>query len=106
MKNKKKEFDIYDIFLTLAKHKNFIFFFTLLVSIIAVVYVLMVEEEWKAVTTFKTVDDSGSSLNLGSSLLGFSAGMLGGDMNSIDHLITLNSKTFHNHIITKFNLEE
>ncbi len=106
MKNKKKEFDIYDIFLILAKHKKFIFFFTLLVSIIAVVYVLVVEEEWKAVTTFKTVDDSGSSLNLGASLLGFSAGMLGGDMSSMDHLITLNSKSFHNHIITKFNLEE
>lgn len=104
--NSKVEFDFYDILLTLVKHKKFIILFTFLISVGAVIFVLVTPEEWSATTTFKTVDDSGSSLSLSSSLLGLGSSMLSGESSSMDHLVTLNSKSFQMHIIKKFELED
>ena len=103
----RKEIDIFDIMLSLVRHKLLIIIITFLVSAGAVIYVLVVPEKWSATTTFKTVTDDGGASSIGASLLGMGASFLGGSStSSIDHLITLNSRHFRDTIIKKFNLVE
>jgi len=104
-----KQIDILDVLLILAKHKRFIFFTVLIVSIAAVVYVLVVPQYWVSTATILPVQDQKDQLSLGSSsLLGIGSSLLGGSLqaNGLDLLIIMNSRTFSEDVIEKFNLVE
>lgn len=107
---KTKEIDILDVLLILAKHKKFIFWITFIVSIAAVVYILLVPELWVSTATILPAQDQSDQLSFGgsSSLLGLGSSLLGGSMqvNGLELLIIMNSKTFSEEIIERFNLIE
>jgi tyrosine-protein kinase Etk/Wzc len=106
---KTKEIDILDILLVLATHKKFIFFTTLIASIAAVVYVLVVPLYWISTATILPAESDSNSLPFsGSSLLGLGSSLLGGSLNSsgMDLITIMNSRTFTEDIIQKFNLVE
>jgi tyrosine-protein kinase Etk/Wzc len=106
---KTKEIDILDILLILAKHKKFIFFTTLIVSVAAVAYVMIVPLYWVSTATILPADSDSNSLAFsGSSLLGLGSSLLGGSLNSsgIDLITIMNSRTFTEDVIKEFNLIE
>lgn len=104
---KTKEIDILDILYYLIKHKKFIIITTLLVSISAVVYSLIVPFTWTSSATFMTVNEkesgfsfsSSSLLGLGSTLFG--AGFSGENKNLI---AIMRSRNFSEDIIKRFDL--
>jgi len=66
--------NLIDILLLLTKGKKFIFFFTLIMCIFAVVYTLVVAEQWTSATTILPIDTAGN-INISNSLLeGFGLG--------------------------------
>ena len=106
---KTKEIDILDILLILAKHKKFIFFTTLIVSVAAVVYVLVVPQYWVSTATILPADSESTSLPFNSSsLIGFGSSLLGGAHKSsgIDLITIMKSRTFSEDVIAKFDLVE
>jgi len=106
----KKEIDLLDILIILAKRKWFIFWTTLIVSIFAVVYVLVVDEYWTSTALIKPAGSSSSTsmAALGGSLLkGFGAGLLGSsETQSLDFVTIMNSRSFSKKVINKFKLIE
>jgi uncharacterized protein involved in exopolysaccharide biosynthesis len=102
---KTKEIDILDVFIVLAKHKKFIFWTTLIVSIAAVVYSLLVPQYWVSTASILPAEDrvsrsfSGSLMDLGSSFLGGS-----GKNNAISLVSIMKSRTFSERVINKFDL--
>jgi len=104
-----KEVDILDILLLLAKHKKFIFFFVLIVSIATVVYVLVVPEYWVSIATILPSQSEKGALSFsGSSLLGLGTSFLGGSFHTsgTDLITIMKSRTFSEDVIKKFNLTE
>lgn len=103
----KKSIDILDILLILGKHKKFIFFTTLIVSIVAVIYVLVIPKYWISTATILPANEQRNQLSFGSSsLLGISSSLLGGSFQTqgLDLLTIMNSRTFAEDVINKFNL--
>ena len=104
---KTKEIDILDILYYLIKHKKFIIITTLLVSIAAVVYSLVVPFTWTSSATFMTVNENESGFSLSSSsLFGlgstlFGTGFIGDKKNLIS---VMKSRNFSEDIIKEFNL--
>jgi uncharacterized protein involved in exopolysaccharide biosynthesis len=105
---KTKEIDILDILLILVKHKKFIFFTTLIVSIIAVIYSLLATQYWVSTTTILPSLDKKDSFSISSSFLGgFASSMLGGEQSDAYALTgIMQSRTFSLGVVKKFNLIE
>ena len=105
---KTKEIDILDILLILAKHKKFIIFTTLIVSIIAVIYSLLATQYWISTATILPSSDKQDSFSISSSFLGgFASSMLGGEQSDAYALIgIMQSRTFSLGVVKKFNLIE
>ena len=101
-----KQIDILDVLLILAKHKKFIFFTTLIVSIIAVIYAIIVPQIWTSTATILPIDNEVSSFSFSSSLSGLQSSLLGKSFNSSGtNLVTvMNSRTFSEDAINKFDL--
>jgi uncharacterized protein involved in exopolysaccharide biosynthesis len=104
--------DILDSLILLAKHKKSIVIPTLIVSILAVVYILLVPEYWVSYAKIRPESTQATGLSMlsssdlgisgmGSSLLGSSA-----SPDAIDFVTVLNSRTFSKKVINKFNLVE
>ncbi len=102
-----KQIDILDVLLILAKHKKFIFFTVLLVSIISVTYVLVVPKLWTSTVTLLPASEQESSLNFGSSsFFGLGSTILGSSFQKdAEELVTImKSRTFSEDVINNFNL--
>ena len=100
-----KQIDILDILLILVKHKKFIVFTTIIVSIAAVIYSLLAPQYWKSTATIlPQSDNQGFSIST-SSLLGLGSSFLGSAPSASSDFITImNSRTFSEDIIKKFDL--
>lgn len=99
--------NLYDIILELTKKKKIIIIFTLICSIIAVVYSLLVPEYWVSRTSFLPVDDNSSSFNFGAnSLLGLGANLVGGvfQVQGTEMLAVMNSREFVEDVIMNFDI--
>lgn len=106
---KTKEIDILDILLILAKHKKFIIWTTIIVSVVTVVYVLLAPQYWVSTVTILPTQEQRSQLPFGSSsFLGFGSSFLGGAFQTqgIDLITIMNSRTFSEDVINKFHLIE
>ena len=103
-----KQIDILDVLLILAKHKKFIFFTTLIVSIAAVIYSLLVTQYWVSTATILPSSDKKNSFSISSSVLGgFASSMLGGEQSDAYALTgIMKSRTFSSDVVKKFNLIE
>ncbi|MCD6176540.1 MAG: hypothetical protein J7K29_01735 [Candidatus Cloacimonetes bacterium] len=104
-----KQIDILDVLLILAKHKKFIFFTTLIASVAAVIFSLITPEYWVSTATILPAQDQKNQLSLSSSsLVGLGSSLLGESLqvNGLDLLIIMNSRTFSEDVIEKFNLVE
>ena len=102
-----KEFDILDVLLILAKHKKFIFFTVLIVSIISIIYSLVTPQIWSSTAVIVPVNNDNNDFSFsGSSLLGLSSAILGNvSSNSAQEFITImKSRTFTDKVIEKYNL--
>ncbi len=106
---KTKEIDILDILLILAKHKKFIIWTTIIVSIVAVVYVLLAPQYWISTATILPTQEQRSQFPFGSpSFLGLGSSFLGGafQTQSLELITIMNSRTFSEDVINKFHLIE
>jgi len=101
-----------DIVRALVKGKKFIIIFTAIIAITAIVYSLVTPKYWKSSTSF-VVNSSSSGLGLGlslpgnlSSLVGNSSlgNLLGASAEETDFLNIINSRTFNENLIRKFDL--
>ena len=105
-----KQIDILDILLILTKHKKFIFFTTLIVSITAVIFSLVTPEYWVSTTTILPSQEQKSTFSLGgaSSLFGLGSSFLGGSLNvnGLDFITIMNSRTFSEDVIEKYDIVE
>jgi len=102
---KTKEIDILDILLILVKHKKFIIITTLIVSIAAVIYSLLVPQYWKSSTTILPENTNQGISFSSSSLLGLGSSLLGSAPSEGSDFITImNSRTFAVNVIKKFDL--
>ena len=100
-----KQIDILDILLILAKHKKFIIITTLIVSIFAVVYSLLVPQYWKSTATILPQSTNQGFSFSGSSILGLGSSLLGASPSeSSDFITIMNSRTFAEDVIKKFDL--
>ncbi len=103
-----KQIDILDILLVLAKHKKFIIILTVFVSIVAVTYSLITPKYWQSTTMILPVKNENSNVNIGTSFLGIGSSIFSTSMGSEgqDLLNIINSRTFSEEVIHKFNLIE
>ena len=96
-----------DILLLIAKNKKFIFFFTLIMSVLAVIYSLVVEEKWTSQLVVLPKDDSSSMSMLGNMMGGLGLGSsmtLSAKSNKYASLIK--NKNTTEETVRKFNLIE
>lgn len=107
---KTKEIDILKVLLILVKHKKFIFWTTLVVSIVAVVFSLVSPEKWTSTATILPAQENRNQLSIGGSSIlgGLSSSLLGGTIQTSgsDLLILLNSRFFSEDVIDNFHLIE
>ncbi len=103
-----KQIDILDVLLILAKHKKFIFFTTLIVSVFAIAYSLLTPQIWTSTATILPIDNEVSNFSFSSSLSGLQSSLLGKSFsrNGSNLVTVMNSRTFSENIINKFNLIE
>ncbi|MCF7859077.1 MAG: hypothetical protein K9N07_07125 [Candidatus Cloacimonetes bacterium] len=104
---KNKQIDILDVLLILAKHKKFIIWTTLIVSIIAVIYSLVVPQLWTSTAVILPLQNDSSKLSISSSsLMSLGSSFLGDifEAKGTELLAILNSRTFSRDIVIKFNL--
>ncbi len=100
------DFDVFDILITIAKHKWLIFIITIVVSIAAVAYSLLAKEVWGSSATFITLSDD-MSASMGNSILGgMGLDFMGGfaSEESMNNLLILDSRDFAKKIVRKFDL--
>jgi len=92
----------------MTKHKQFIIITTLIVSIAAVIFSILVEFTWTSKTTFMMFNAQKTGFSLGSSsLLGLGSSLLGGGSNESQNLISImRSREFSEDIINKFGIIE
>lgn len=103
-----KQIDILDIIYYILKHKKFVFITTVIVSITAIIYSLVVPLTWTSTATFMTLEYERNSFSLSSSsLFGLNSSLLGSGTNENQNLIAImKSRNFSEDIIRKFNLIE
>lgn len=101
-----KQIDILDIIYFILKHKKFVFITTIIVSITAIIYSLVVPFTWTSTATFMTVEYERNSFSFSSSsLFGLDSSFLGSGSNENQNLIAImKSRNFSEDIIRKFNL--
>ncbi len=99
-----KEFDFLDILLTIAKHRKFIFFTTLIISILAICYSLMATKYWKSSASIIPVKGE-SAFNI-SSYLGMQSNFLNISLQpeSAELMMIMKSRTFSKDVVEQFNL--
>ncbi|MCK4956926.1 MAG: hypothetical protein KAS49_04775 [Candidatus Cloacimonetes bacterium] len=104
-----KQIDILDVLLVLAKHKKFIFFTVLIVSVLAIVYSMLTPLYWTSKATILRSNNQSSSADLiANQLLGSNLSFLGKSLNTqSDELINImKSRSFAENVINEFNLEK
>ncbi len=100
-----KQIDILDILLILAKHKKFIFFTTLIVSVLIVIYSLLVPQIWKSTTVIAPVSQQGFSAE--NAIIGqLSSSFLNQSSSSRDIIPIIESRTFLTKILKQFDIIE
>lgn len=102
-----KETGLLDLLLILAKYKKFILITTIVVSVIAVIYSLIVPIYWTSTATILPTSEGSSKLSFDdSSLLSMGSSFISGSFQSfgIDVITILESRTFSEKIIKKFDL--
>jgi len=103
----RKEIDIIEILHILVRNKKFIFIFTLLVSIAAVIYSLLVPQYWVSTAALLPTESSNNPLSFaGGDLMGIGSTLLGGSMQkqSIELVTFMTTRSFSEHIVNKFDL--
>ncbi len=106
---KTKEIDILDVLIVLAKHKKFIIWTTLIVSIAAVVYSLVIPKYWVSTATIMPAQERKSQLSLGSSsIFNLGSSIFGSSVHtsSLELITVMNSRSFIEDVIEEFNLTE
>jgi len=99
-----KEFDILDVLLILAKHKKFIFFTTLIVSVLIVTYSLLVTQTWESKTVIISISNN-SDFSVEKAIVGqLSSSFLKHENSSKDVIPIIESRTFLEKIIKEFDL--
>jgi len=103
-----KQIDILEILIILAKKKWFIILVTLIASLGAITYSLLTPEIWTSTATILPIDNEVSNFSFSSSLSGLQSSLLGKSFSSSGtNLVTvMNSRTFSEDVISKFNLIE
>ena len=103
----KREFDLFELVRILLKNRVFILVFVGIVAIGAVIYSLLTPQVWSSQASFYAVGESSSSipLDLGG-LSGLASGLLstGGGTDSKNFITVMNSRTFAEDVIHKFDL--
>jgi len=103
----KKEISILDILHYLVKNKRFIIIITLIFSIFAVIYSLLVPQYWVSTAAILPKESSNNALALaGSDLMGLSSSLLGGSMQkqSIELVTIMTTRSFSEDVINNFDL--
>ena len=101
-----KQIDILDILLIIAKHKKFIFFTTLIVSIGIVIYSLVVPETWESKTVVLPISQQ-QGFNVEDAIMGqISSSFLKNSSSNNDAIPIIQSRTFLEKIVVKFNIIE
>ncbi len=99
-----KQIDILDVLLVLAKHKKFIFFTTLIVSILIVTYSLLVTQTWESKTVIIPISHE-SDFSVENAIIGqLSSSFLKHGNSSKDVIPIIESRTFLEKIIKEFDL--
>ncbi len=104
---KSKHIEILDIIAILLKYKKMIIFPTLIVSIIAVVYIMLVPKYWVSTAKFMPLQEQRATMPLaGSQLLGMGLSMFGPQIQvgALEMIAIMNSRTFSENVIRKFDL--
>jgi uncharacterized protein involved in exopolysaccharide biosynthesis len=104
---KSKHIEILDIIAILLKYKKMIIFPTLIVSLIAVVYIMLVPKYWVSTAKFMPLQEQRATMPLaGSQLLGMGLSMLGPQIqvNALEMIAIINSRTFSENVVRKFDL--
>lgn len=100
-----RQIDILDLMLILVKRKKFIIISLLIISILVVTYSLVIEQRWTSRTTFKPTINSGAGIDMFGSLMSGNMGSLFVGSNGNDEILDImNSRTFLEKIIEKFDL--
>ena len=99
-----KEFDFLDILLAITKHKKFIFFTTLIITILAIFYSLMATKYWKSSASIIPVKGEGA-FNV-STYLGMQSNFLNISLQpeSAELMMIMKSRTFSKNIVEQFDL--
>jgi len=101
-----KQIDILDVLLILTKHKKFIFFTTLIVSVLIIIYSLIIPQIWKSSTVLIPVSQQ-QGFSAENSIIGqLSSSFLKQSNSSKDVIPIIESRTFLEKIIKKFSIIE
>lgn len=102
-----KHIEIFDIIIILLKRKNMIIIPTFIICIAAVIYIMLAPQFWVSTTAFLPAKQASGVLpQIGSEFLATGMSLMGQQIQveSLDMLTIMNSRTFSEHIIEKFNL--
>jgi len=103
----KREFDLFELVRILLKNRGFILVFVGIVAIAAVIYSLVTPQIWSSQASFYAVGESSSSLPINiPGLSGLTSSFFGGTggVDSQNFLTVMNSRTFGEDVIRKFDL--
>lgn len=102
----KKNHDFIDILIIISKYKKNVFFTTLIVSILAVIYSLLTPELWTSKVSILPYNEASPNIALDNSMLNFGASLLGMGVNQTSNQLVdvLLSRTFSDKIIDEFQL--
>lgn len=103
----KRAFDLFELVRILLKNRAFILVFVGIVAIAAVIYSLVTPQIWSSQASFYAVGESSSSLPINiPGLSGLTSSFFGGTggVDSQNFLTVMNSRTFGEDVIRKFDL--
>ncbi len=103
----KREFDLFELVKILLKNRGFILVFVGIVALAAVIYSLVTPQIWSSQASFYAVGESSSSLPINiPGLSGLTSSFFGGTggVDSQNFLTVMNSRTFGEDVIRKFDL--
>ena len=103
----KREFDLFELVRILLKNRGFILVFVGIVALAAVIYSLVTPQIWSSQASFYAVGESSSSLPINiPGLSGLTSSFFGGTggVDSQNFLTVMNSRTFGEDVIRKFDL--
>ena len=103
----KREFDLFELVRILLRNRGFILVFVGIVALAAVIYSLVTPQIWSSQASFYAVGESSSSLPINiPGLSGLTSSFFGGTggVDSQNFLTVMNSRTFGEDVIRKFDL--